>query len=465
MDRTLKVVFVGRSVDHFTYYETIVRRLLARGHEVTMLYDQEWSRDKRDGALQAALAEQPGLSLAWSLRRDDRWRRIAFEARELRTFSSYIDRFRRGRQSAFYLRRWSAYVRPEWRLDSGVARWRLEALGHPAARRALAALERLVPPDPTIVAHLRALAPDVVVLSPVNMRYSEEIEYQKAARKLGLPTAVNVLSWDNVTTKGLFHLPPDRLLCWSPTQRDEAVEVHGVDRQRIRVIGSPFFDKWFGYEQLWPYARLAERVGLDPERPFVLYLGSSANIARDEIWQVEALYGALRSAADPALRSLQILVRPHPANVRNYQRVRLPGVAVWPKEGALPDTAESMVEMYNSLRHATAAVGINTSGMIDALILEAPLFSILSARYLNTQKDAVHFRHILDAGALYPATSVYGCAEGIGRVLAGHDPAAERRASFVREFVRQDTAVSAGEVAAREIEAMGLSQGRARRVP
>lgn len=52
-----------------------------------------------------------------------------------------------------------------------------------------------------------------MVLSPVNMRFSEELDYLKAARELGIPTHLAVYSWDNLSTQGLIHMTPDMTCC------------------------------------------------------------------------------------------------------------------------------------------------------------------------------------------------------------------------------------------------------------
>jgi hypothetical protein len=56
---------------------------------------------------------------------------------------------------------------------------------------------------------LEAYRPDVVVASPFIFPASKELEYIKAAKALSIPTVGAVLSWDNLTSKGTFHVIPD----------------------------------------------------------------------------------------------------------------------------------------------------------------------------------------------------------------------------------------------------------------
>ncbi len=70
-------------------------------------------------------------------------------------------------------------------------------------------IETLVPPDPGITRWLEDYRPDVVVASPFIFPVSKELEYIKAAKALSIPTVGAVLSWDNLTSKGTFHVIPD----------------------------------------------------------------------------------------------------------------------------------------------------------------------------------------------------------------------------------------------------------------
>ena len=57
---------------------------------------------------------------------------------------------------------------------------------------------------------------------------------------------------------------------------------------------------------------LRARAGIDPAHPYLLWVGSSPQIAGDESGFVRDLAATLRAA--PATRELQVVVRPHPLN-------------------------------------------------------------------------------------------------------------------------------------------------------
>lgn len=442
----MKVLFLGRSVAHFSYYDSVLAAFATAGHDVHFQYDEGWSRKFSDHALRAFREQHPDVTVGTATRRTGWWRRPLFFCRELRTYASY--EARRG-QSRYYRDRWAAYLPRSWRalLRIPPARW---LVGSSPVRALLAAVERAAPPDDGIVAALKRAAPEALIVSPANMRFSEQVDYLKAARTLGIPSALVVLSWDNLSTKGLLHERPDLLLAWNASHRRDAIEIHGQPEDRIAVVGAPFFDKWFDRPELSITPEtFATRVGLDPNRPFAVYLGSSRNIARDESWVVEGILAELSASDEP----LQLLIRPHPANAAVYARFENhAGVAVWPKKGSLPDSEEAQLDLEATLAYAVGAVGINTSGMIDAVIADLPTVAVVLPQYDRTQSEAVHFQSLRDYDAITLAPGIDAAAKAVRDIRAGDDPRREARRNFVREFVRpHGWERSAGAVAAETV--------------
>lgn len=393
------------------------------------------------------------MSIGWSQRRRGSFRTVIFGLRELRSFASYVAR---SGQSEYYTKRWQNYLPSPVRglMDRRVCRM---VIGTRAMRSLLRSLEYLVPPAANIIDELKALQPDVVVASPVNMRFSEEVEYVKAAKALGIPMVLPVLSWDNLTTKGLIHVKPDLLLAWNDAHRREAMEIHGIPPHQIIITGSPFFSKWFEEHRLdEDRAAFFTRLGVDdPSRPLLTYLGSSKNIAKDESWLVQQIYDQINLHRDTDLRRAYLLVRPHPANADVYKCLKGDNLVVWPRDGCLPEHTQAQQDFYNSLKHSVCVMGINTSGMIDAVIHDVPCISILTEKYSLTQTQAEHFGHLLNADVLELASSASEAVEIAGRLLGGEDHRHPQRARFVQEFICPcGLDRSAGSVAAQAIEAL-----------
>ncbi|HEY5412045.1 MAG TPA: hypothetical protein VIJ94_15090, partial [Caulobacteraceae bacterium] len=388
------MLFIARSIAHISYYDSVLAALLARGAEVEIAFDYGWSKKWRGGDMTAVEEFQeahPALTVSWSVRRTGSRRARIFGLRELRSYRSYLTR---PDTTPYYVDRWRQHLDDRWRARSEKPLYRA-LLGSPLTGAAMRIAEATTTPDPGVVEFIRARAPDVLVVSPLNLRFSEETDYVKAARKLGIPTALPVQTWDNLSTKGLIQVAPDRLFVWNQHHLRDAIEIHRIDSDRIEIAGAPFFDKWFDAEA--PVAgreAFCRQLDLDPERRILLYLGSSRKIADNEVWFVEKLRRFLGASQNPELRGCQLLIRPHPANARIYEGLSGEGVCVFPKGGELPETRDGFGQMRASFLHAEAAIGINTSGMIDAVLAGLPTFSMRIARYAHTQSEAKHFRYL-----------------------------------------------------------------------
>lgn len=428
-----KVLFIGRSTYHFSYYESILRALIEEGAQLTIGYDEGWSANQPDAALRAFLSEFPQVGFTWVPRRQDRWRRFIFPARELRSYASYVSR---PEQSRFYLERWQKYLTPALRALVGLPMLR-HIVGSGPVRAGLRWFENLVPAAPEVVDFVRSIDPEVIVSTPVNMRFSEEVETIKAGKALGIPTILPVLSWDNLTTKGLIHITPTQTLAWNDAHAEEAIVVHGIAKDAVTVVGSPFFDKWLDRDTL----RLARseflaRLGLSPDESYLLYLGSSANIAVDETWVVEEILTALQQHPDSRVNKLRIVARPHPANFDKFKRLEALGIVCWPKQGSLPESLEAKQDFFNSVDHSIAVIGINTSGMIDATIMGKPCLAFVTEKYARTQSQAVHFGHLVAADVVARYTSGEGVADGLLRLQTDGDDRERQRTAFILDFVR-----------------------------
>jgi hypothetical protein len=446
----LKVLFVIKSLSQFSYMSSIVQSLASSGHQIQLLFDPVWSKNTSNQVVRQFIDRTDNVVMDWSVQRTDKWRRWIFFSRELRSYISYT---KRSDQSSYYLKRWNRY------LPSGIRHFVYLRpvrflLSRSPVYQWLAAIETHVPPDQKIVVDILHRKPDVIVVTPMNQRFSEEVEYVKAAKTLNIPTVVSVLSWDNLTTKGIFHVIPDLTLVWNKEQRNEAIDIHNVPEEKVFITGSPFFDKWFDAGELLEDRRtFCRRMGFDPAKPFFVYLGSSAKIARDETWLAQSIYNGLKTHSKTSVQNIGMLARPHPVNVKHYHRLVGDHLVVWPKDGALPEAQDSQRDFYNALAHCEFTIGINTSGMIDAIINGKPCLTVMTDQYRSTQEKAVHFRQLLHADVLDVNHSPHEAIDSIVRLLDGEDRHCDQRQQFVKKFVRPyGLGIAAGKVAARAIE-------------
>ena len=350
-------------------------------------------------------------------------------------------------QSSFYAHRWLKYVSPKFRFLVKTFPFLTFFVKTKFVGRFLNNFEKNTKPDEKVIADIKKYAPDVVVAGPVCYRQSSaDLEYLKAAKALDLPTVVLVMTWDTLTTKGIFHVIPDLLFVWNEAQIKEAEEHHGIGREKIKIVGAPFFDKWFN---------LIKSIGTTPPTPllnkeggegggYILYLGSSDNIAPDERWLIKEI----KESVD-----VPVVFRPHPANFKIYQDFNMPGVTISPKNGQMPKTKESLQDLRDVFRNASAIVGVNTSAMIDAIVAGFPVIALEREEFLRTQMLAQHYQHLRDTGAVLVSLSKEDFPLIFSRLRAGVDSTKLAREQFIKNFIRpRGLEKSAGESAAEETE-------------
>jgi hypothetical protein len=353
---------------------------------------------------------------------------------------------------------WLRYQRPEYaaapklraRLDRALPERGRRALlaagagsarGNAVLRRALEAVVEAMPWAPAIDRYLAEHAPDVVLVTPLVDVSSTQSDVLRGARALGIPAVLCVASWDNLTNKGLIKGRPDLVTVWNEAQREEAVRLHRQRPERVVATGAQSYDHWFAWRPRRSREELFGEIGLDPARPFVLFLGSSPFVAPEEVPFVRRWVATLRSASDPAVRELQVVVRPHPQNGRQWQEADLadlPEVRVWPPAGADPIDEGSRADYHDTIDACAAVVGINTSGLIESAVIGRPVLTVLDSDFAQTQAGTLHFDHLRRAGGglLVTAASLDEHAAQLGEVLRGANGFDERNAAFLRAFVR-----------------------------
>src|SRR5690606_23075557 len=96
-------------------------------------------------------------------------------------------------------------------------------------------------------------------------------------------------------------------------QAREATELHAVPPAHVSVTGAQLFDDWFASSPRRGREEFCRTVGLDPSRPYVLYVGSALfEGSPSEASFATAWTRAVRASSDPVLRGVGLLVRPHP---------------------------------------------------------------------------------------------------------------------------------------------------------
>lgn len=148
----------------------------------------------------------------------------------------------------------------------------------------------------------------VIGFSPEGTR---EMALLEAANDLEIPTAVMIRSRDNLSSK-IQHLPDaDAYFVWSEKTRDFLVYMYPeIPAERVHVTGSPQFDHHLDPARRLDRRSFFELIGLDAQRPLVVYTMATPGLINHEIEIAQHLADAAH--AGELDRGAQLLVRGHP---------------------------------------------------------------------------------------------------------------------------------------------------------
>jgi hypothetical protein len=458
----MKVLFIARHFTYFRNFESVIAVLAERGHHVHLAADREETLGGRElvDRLAARFPEQVTVGFTPILQ----WGRYRRVSNALRVGLDYL-RYSDPRYEATPKIRERAYERTAFAV---LVLARLPFRG--VLTRSLERLEEAVPRQKGVDEFIRAERPNALLITPLIELGSPQLDYLRAARALGVRSALCVWSWDHLSSKALIRVVPDKVIVWNGVQRDEAQRFHGIAPDTVVVTGAQCFDQWFDRRPSRDRDAFCRRVGLDPTRPFVLYVCSALfKNSPSEAAFVGRWLQTIRRSDDPQLRNAAVLVRPHPQRMEEWQErergnLERDGHAVlW---GANPIDADSRADYFDSMYHAAAVVGLNTSALVEAAIVDRPVLTILLPEFRDNQEGTFHFHHLLTVGNgfLHSTRTLDEHVSQLARCLRGEDVRSNR--PFVEQFIRpRGTSVAATPVFADAVEEIGAALAPPHRAP
>jgi hypothetical protein len=289
----------------------------------------------------------------------------------------------------------------------------------PGLRKRFKAYEDRLLDSPKALSLLEEMNPKLVVATyPMNLAESIVL---RAAQKKGIPTALHLLSWDNITCKGHFPALADYYVAWGPVMRDEFMEYYNIPEEKIYPCGVPHFDAHYHVKQQPDYKGFVEELELNPDAPYLFVAMSSPYFAPMGMDIVEWL--AQRVNEDVFGPDMQLIVRPHPQNVQGgmadfswlsrLEDIKGPRVAVdYPSlvESKLPWSMQDhdMNRLSNLLAGCTVCLNYGSTVSIDALMVGKPALVVAfdGDDYLpwwqsgRRQMDYVHYAKLVELGGV-----------------------------------------------------------------
>ncbi len=381
----MKILFVCHNTEFVRLFKPLWREIVKQGNQLTVLFEENndlWKVRETENPLTIMNRELPQVKLGMTVLLEK-----SFKFSVL-LFMRHIDQYRfylNMPQSKYYkTRAISKYpLILKIMIKLGLLKWN-------GWDKWIEKTEKWVEPQQSIRKHIAIISPDVVMASPLVVRFIHlDNEYAKAAMLMGIKTYGLAATWDCLTSKGRMIPVPDKVFCWNKHHKEELIKYHRVPEDRIIMTGSVQFEDWLSPRTPSTRKNFCEKWGLDPNKTIILYLGSSKTIVEDERWVIEKKRNELSS-------KFQLIVRPHPVNFQWFENsnFKMDGVWIIPSKGDLPKDDKSMQLMYDMVYHSDFVTGINTSAMIESLLLGKTTFVCYVKEYIQTQQECYHFKQI-----------------------------------------------------------------------
>lgn len=267
--------------------------------------------------------------------------------------------------------------------------------------------------------------PDAIISTrPVD---TMEIELLNAATKLNIHKIMYILSWDNITSKGVFPELADSYFTWGKIMNEELKEYYNVKEEQIYTTGVTHFDVHANVRNNPPKNNIwLEDLNLDSKKPYIFFTMSASYYAPNEIDIIEWL--SSRIEQNTFGDNMQFIIRPHMINLmeekseKNWiDRLRIlvskRVVVDFPKSDNSLLTwymkNDDMLKLSNLINGASVCLNSGSTIAIEAIAFNKPviltMFDIEEWPVWASVKrirDYIHLKKFLSYGAVDVANSL-----------------------------------------------------------
>jgi CDP-glycerol glycerophosphotransferase (TagB/SpsB family) len=263
------------------------------------------------------------------------------------------------------------------------------------------------------------------------------VPFLVAARRLRIPIAAHVASWDHTVGKGVIAPFCDVYVVQNETMRDDLLRYHGIAPERIVVTGWPQTDVYSRRRPRDEFEAIVRGVGLDPALPLLIVMGNTPTNAPYEDRFVARIVEWWEAHGRGRM---SLLFRPHPRDRDWRERFSagLTAAGVHVQEPSFTDL-ETLAAI---LQHAGCVVANAGTILLEALVNDRPAVCVLydegapeGESWAMKNVIGEHYRELAASGAFYRATTFDEVASGIERALANPEELAGERARVVEEVV------------------------------
>lgn len=268
--------------------------------------------------------------------------------------------------------------------------------------------------------YCRTYQPSLVITATPGLN-NFEAEAVWLAKKAGLPTAAVDCAWDNLTTRVTRVRPTDYFFAWHEPMRQEAIKIHGLSPERVRVTGPLRFDYYFTKELQQPTREeFLQSCGLDPKLPAILYTTQKAHLFEDDF-----LRNLIRMRNEKQIPYASIFIRVHPlARPGRFQEFeKLKDVFVDRPTEVM--SSADLRHLKYSLMYADLNINYSSTISLEAMAFDKPVINYFEPSLKSFELN--HYKPLLEMKAL---KLVYDTKNELAKAIRDYleDPSIDREA-------------------------------------
>lgn len=228
---------------------------------------------------------------------------------------------------------------------------------------------------------LRNQKPDFVFCT--NQRPVLAIAPLLAAKKLNIPTATFIFSWDNLP-KATMVVETDFYFVWSEHMKKELLYYYPyINEKQIIITGTPQFENHFDSNLRISKEQFYKEHQLDLSKKYICYSGDDITTCPDDPQYLSDVAEAVRKLNIKG-HSLGIILRRCPVDFSNrfdpvlgkYNDIITPITPLWKKIGegwntVLPTKAD-MILQTNTIQHTEMVINLGSSMVFDYAAYKKP---------------------------------------------------------------------------------------------
>jgi len=218
--------------------------------------------------------------------------------------------------------------------------------------------------------------PEKTIMLCTHIHLPHERPLANLATSLGIKVVGIVNSWDNVYKGIMTHV--DKVLVWNEVNKNEMISMEAYPKSNVEIMGVHAFEPYFKKENLLSREAFSNQIGLDPDRPILVYASIGQFVPFfEETFVLDKMVEYCMQFEES--KRPQIICRLHPWSKRAlFDRFQdFPGLIFSEFKTYVPTinwapTYSEVVFSFNMLSHADVCVSPGSTMVLESAFLDTP---------------------------------------------------------------------------------------------